>query len=97
MEIDSHTTGFLYAVSGASTTGSKVFGKDASGFLKSLNTLELRNPVLTGFNITDAESFREACRYTRGGIIGSAFIKHLSQSNNIREDITAFIQNIRKS
>ena len=91
--IDSISTGFIYLVSSSSTTGKK-----ASFNIGSFSKLELSsidNPVLIGFGITDRESFTKACSIADGAIIGSAFIKAIS--NGIPEDtISHFIDSILK-
>ena len=37
--------------------------------------MDLKNPCLIGFGISDQEAFKMACKYAGGGIIGSAFVK----------------------
>ncbi len=49
---------------------------------------------MVGFNISRAEDFAFACRYARGGIIGSAFIKHIKNSKNLITDIQEFVSEI---
>lgn len=92
LEIDKNSSAFIYAVSSASTTGSKNGITDATAFLKKLKQMNLKNPVLTGFNISDRESYLQACKYTRGAIIGSSFIKALSKSASIENNIQSYIQ-----
>ena len=93
--IDQYSTGFIYAVTGSSTTGSVNPTLMTSGYLRQVSEMGLRNPVLTGFNIRDRASYQEATAYTRGGIVGSAFIERLAVSSNLHQDIREFIQNIR--
>ena len=93
-EIDENSTAFIYAVSSASTTGSKNGITDAATFLKRLNGMNLKNPILTGFNINDRTSYLHACKYTRGAIIGSAFIKAISAEGLLEEKVKAFIKSI---
>lgn len=94
-QFDEATSAFIYAVSSSSTTGSRDNIDDSEVFLKRIQTLELKNPVLTGFNIRNAKGFNKACQYTRGGIIGSAFINALNESNDLKVDIHAFVNSIR--
>jgi len=49
---------------------------------------------LIGFGISDAATFQLASRYSQGAIIGSAFIKHIKNSNDLNGDINAFIQGV---
>ena len=94
-QIDSLSSGFIYAVSSSSTTGTKeaVFGADS--YLQRLEEMQLNNPVLTGFNIKDRESFKSAAKHTRGGIIGSAFIRAISRGGDLTEQIQTFVKSIK--
>jgi len=75
--IDSLSTGFLYAVSSSSTTGSTKKQSNSNEYFQRLKDMKLKNPLLIGFGIADQESFNNACNYANGAIIGSAFIKAL--------------------
>ena len=94
-KLDSLSSGFLYAVSSSSLTGSDKDFSIMEGYLQRFQTLGLQNPVLVGFGIKDKSSFEKACQFTNGGIIGSAFIKALENSNDIQQVTSAFIQSIR--
>ncbi|MFD2998968.1 tryptophan synthase subunit alpha [Pontibacter toksunensis] len=96
-EIDSHTNGFVYMVSSASTTGSTT-GKAVTNtdYFQRVRQMELRNPSLIGFGIHDNDTFSQACQHAKGAIIGSAFIKALAQEGSLQENIQTFIQSIRK-
>lgn len=76
-KLDSLSSGFLYAVSSSATTGNNKDMNLQQAYFEKLASLELRNPVLIGFGIKDAESFNAACRHAAGAIIGSAYIKAL--------------------
>ena len=94
-KLDSLSSGFLYAVSSSSLTGSDKDFSIMEGYLQRFQTLGLQNPVLVGFGIKDKSSFEKACQFTNGGIIGSAFIKALENSNDIQQATSAFIQSVR--
>ena len=89
-----NSTGFIYAVSSASTTGSKSGISDASEFLQKLQNLNLKHPILTGFNINNRASYMQACAHTRGAIIGSSFIKAISKEGVLEENIKTYIKSI---
>ncbi|TAF56869.1 MAG: tryptophan synthase subunit alpha [Sphingobacteriia bacterium] len=95
--LDERTSGFLYAVSASATTGSSSTpAATLTTYLKSLVELNLRHPILVGFGIHDQASFDQAAALTRGGIVGSAFIRFLGQHpSNYLEKIPHFIQSIR--
>jgi tryptophan synthase alpha chain len=78
--IDSVSNGFIYMVSSASTTGAQSgFGKNATAYFKRVAAMDLKNPQIVGFGISDSDTFTQATAFAKGAIIGSAFIKHLSQ------------------
>lgn len=94
-KIDESTQGFIYVVSTNSTTGNSKSIQDASEYFKSIQSANLSNPYMIGFNIHDKETFEFATKYANGAIIGSAFINMLTLSNNIEADIKAFIKSIK--
>ena len=50
-QIDALSTGFLYAVSSSSTTGSNMDINDQQSYFKKLQSMHLKNPILVGFGI----------------------------------------------
>ena len=65
-KLDQLSTGFLYAVSSSSTTGSDKNMSDVNSYLQKLKSLGLRNSILVGFGIKDRETFRRrlpACQW----------------------------------
>ncbi|MFD1096664.1 tryptophan synthase subunit alpha [Salegentibacter chungangensis] len=92
--IDSVSGGFIYMVSTASVTGSTSgFGEETRKYFKRVGDMNLKNPQVVGFGISDKESFDQATEYAKGAIIGSAFIKHLNK--NGKEKITEFVQTVK--
>jgi tryptophan synthase alpha chain len=95
-EIDTASSGFVYAVSASSTTGAKAgFSADQIQYFERLQKSSISNPYLIGFGISDKETYKVANAYASGAIIGSAFIKMLSTSSNLLNDIDSFIKSIR--
>lgn len=93
-KIDSLSDGFIYLVSSASTTGIKTeFSPEQQNYFSRISSYKLKNPLLTGFGISNSTTFRQACENTNGAIIGSAFIKELENE----KDIKGFIHSIRNS
>lgn len=94
-EIDEASNGFIYMVSTSSTTGVKSnvsdFNKD---YFERVSQLNLKNPHLIGFGISNRETFENACQYASGAIIGSAFVKALEQEGTLEERISSFIKKI---
>jgi tryptophan synthase alpha chain len=94
--IDKISRGFVYMVSSSSVTGSKGnFSDDQISYFKRVSEMKLRNPVLIGFGISNHETFKNAGKFARGGIIGSAFVNILDQDGNDFENINQFIKEIR--
>jgi tryptophan synthase alpha chain len=93
--LDKLSTGFLYAVSSSSTTGSDKNMTDVSSYLKKLSHLQLSNPILVGFGIKDKTSFEAACQYANGAIIGSAYIKLLENATDISSATKDFLNGIK--
>jgi tryptophan synthase alpha chain len=93
-KLDELSSGFLYAVSSSSTTGNNKDFADVSAYLKRLRSYQLKNPVLVGFGISDKRSFESVLPYSNGGIIGSAFIKAISATSDLKQSISTFIKGI---
>ena len=93
-EIDNASNGFIYMVSSASTTGSKTgFGDAQTQYFDRIAKMNLKNPCIVGFGIKDATTFKMATKKAKGAIIGSAFIKMLTQKGV--DGISSFINTIR--
>ena len=76
-KLDELSSGFLYAVSSSSTTGSDKQMHSVEAYLKSLQSYGLKNPVLVGFGIKDKSSFDAACAFANGAIIGALISSRL--------------------
>ena len=94
-KLDELSTGFLYAVSSSSTTGSDKNMTDVRSYLQKLKSLNLSNPVLVGFGIKDKTTFEAACANANGAIIGTAYIKALEESGNVADITRKFLETIR--
>ncbi len=80
--------GFLYLVADAATTGAKDFiENDQLDYFQRIREMDLPVPGLIGFGISNHETFRTACRYARGAIIGSAFIRAIGASGPLPLDV----------
>ncbi len=93
--IDSKSSGFLYVVSSFAITGSKSdIQQSQIDYFKRINNLDLKNPKLIGFGISDKKTFDTACQHADGAIIGSAFIKAIAGSKNIKQIVKEFITTV---
>ena len=78
--IDENTEGFIYMVSSAATTGvQSSFASDKQKYFERIAAMNLKNPRLIGFGISNRETFDSACRNASGAIIGSQFVKLLAE------------------
>lgn len=92
--IDSVSNGFIYMVSSASTTGAKTgFGEEQLDYFKRISEMNLHTPQIVGFGISNSDTFQQAAQFSKGAIIGSAFIKHLSDAGI--KKISEFVNSIR--
>lgn len=96
IKIDQASNGFLYIVSSAATTGSKsnIENEQISYFTR-ISNMHLKNPRLIGFGISNNATYKIACNYAHGVIIGSACIQALKDSDSLPETIHSFIKTIR--
>ncbi|WP_340154322.1 tryptophan synthase subunit alpha [uncultured Winogradskyella sp.] len=91
--IDSVSNGFIYMVSSASVTGSQSgFGDVQTDYFERIANMNLDNPQIVGFGISNNETFTQATKHAKGAIIGSAFVKHLI--NTGVDSIDEFVKNI---
>ncbi|RTE52601.1 tryptophan synthase subunit alpha [Arenibacter aquaticus] len=96
LQIDAASDGFIYMVSSASVTGSQEgFGNQQENYFKRIANMNLKNPQIVGFGISNAETFQQATKTAKGAIIGSAFIKHLSKNGT--DTIGDFVKGILKN
>jgi tryptophan synthase alpha chain len=93
-KLDSLSTGFLYAVSSSSITGSEKDFSAVEAYLQKLQAMNLRNPLLVGFGIKDKTTFATAAKYTAGAIIGTAYIKALENGDDVDATTKKFLEGV---
>lgn len=94
-DIDKISKGFIYMLSSSSVTGSRgEFSADQISYFKRVSEMKLMNPCLIGFGISDHNTFMNAARFARGGIIGSAFVRVLDMEGDSKETIDKFVRGI---
>lgn len=94
-EIDEISNSFIYLVSSASTTGSKSdISNSQVEYFERIKNMGLKNPLVIGFGISNNETYTQACKYASGAIIGSAFVKAVSEKSDF-ETISKFISEIK--
>lgn len=93
--IDENTTGFIYMVSAASTTGARdTFDEMTLAYFRRIDAMGLRNPRLIGFGISNKSTFDAASAHSGGAIIGSEFIKLLGTEPSVKEAVSALMKKI---
>lgn len=96
LQTNALSKGFIYMVSTASTTGAQSgYTDESTAYFKRINDMDLSVPVLTGFGISDKISFNQATEFSAGGIIGSAFVKALQESDNTSNAIQSFVEKFK--
>ena len=95
--IDNHTGGFIYMVSTASVTGAKSsFGDENLAYFQRVNAMQLKNPRMIGFGISNKSTFDAACNNASGAIIGSKFVSLLQSEGTIDGAVGKLIEAIKE-
>ncbi len=99
--IDKLSDSFIYVVSDSSITGkTKSISDEQQAYFHRIKKMNLKNPTLIGFGISDHKSFTQAAANSAGAIIGSAFIKRLEAEYETKEVdliIRDFVNEIRNA
>ncbi len=94
-KIDTLSNSFIYLLSSSSITGKNLEVSNAiEDYYKRIKAMELKNPAIIGFGISNNDTFNKACEYARGAIVGSAFVKFLGTEDYL-ERIPEFVGSIR--
>lgn len=95
--IDEHTDGFIYMVSSAAITGAQRSFDDAKqAYFRRINAMNLRNPRMIGFGISNKQTLEAAQQNAAGAIIGSKFVTLLSESKNADEALDKLFAALEK-
>jgi len=93
--IDTHTNGFIYMVSSASTTGAQeLFDEQKQRYFQRINAMQLRNPRLIGFGISNQTTLHSAWEHASGAIVGSKFITLLKNSPTIEAAVERLLADL---
>jgi tryptophan synthase alpha chain len=94
--IDQLSNAFIYLLSSSSITGGNLsVSVNIEEYYMRVKAMQLNNPTIIGFGITDKASFDKACEYANGAIVGSKFVKLLGEENYL-DKISAFIASIKQ-
>ena len=84
--IDDNTEGFIYMVSSAAVTGAqKDFDTQKQEYFKRIEGMNLRNPRMIGFGISNRQTYEAAASHAAGCIIGSRFVTLLNEESGNAE------------
>lgn len=87
--IDENTDGFIYMVSSAAITGAQQdFDTQKQAYFQRIADMNLRNPRMIGFGISNKQTFEAASANAAGAIIGSKFVTLLGETNGDAEKAT---------
>ncbi|MFT6333353.1 MAG: tryptophan synthase alpha chain [Saprospiraceae bacterium] len=93
---DELSDAFIYMVSQSSITGKKGdISAHQKDYFERINNMKLQSPRLIGFGIHDNETYRTACNYSHGAIIGSAYIRALKDCKDVSSVTKEFVSSIR--
>ena len=95
--IDDHTDGFIYMVSSAAITGAqKSFDDAKQAYFRRIDAMNLRNPRMIGFGISNAQTLKAAQDNAAGAIIGSKFVTLLNESKDPDEALDKLFEALEK-
>lgn len=94
-KIDELSNSFIYLLSSSSITGGSLnVSANIEDYYRRIKAMNLKNPAVIGFGISNHATFHKACQYAAGAIVGSAFVKFQSAKDYV-EQIPAFISSIK--
>ena len=95
--IDQHTDGFIYMVSSASITGAQSrFDEVKVDYFRRINAMQLHNPRMIGFGISNRQTLESAQANAAGAIIGSKFVSLLRESGDAEEALDKLFNLLEK-
>jgi tryptophan synthase alpha chain len=95
--IDYNTDGFVYMVSSAAITGAqKSFDDAKQEYFRRINAMNLRNPRMIGFGISNKQTLEAAQQNAAGAIIGSKFVTLLNESKDADEALDKLFEALQR-
>lgn len=95
-KIDGLSNSFIYLLSSSSITGGSLNVSDQiENYYKRVKAMELKNPLIIGFGISNNATYKKACQYANGAIVGSAFVKYLGSRTDYLAGIGDFVKTIK--
>ena len=94
--IDENTDGFIYMVSSSAITGEQKTFAGKREYFDRINNMNLKNPRLIGFGISNKEAIDIVFQHASGAIIGSAFVKALEKTNDVRKGVKLLLAKLNE-
>ena len=95
--IDEHTDGFIYMVSSAATTGAQeTFDRQKQAYFNHIASLDLRNPRMIGFGISNRQTLTSAQANAAGAIIGSKFVSLLDETQDADKALSLLFEALQQ-
>ena len=95
--IDEHTDGFVYMVSSASITGAQSnFGESKQAYFRKINAMNLHNPRMIGFGISNKQTLESAQNNAAGAIIGSKFVTLLDTYKDPEKALDSLFEALKR-
>ena len=95
-EIDEHTDGFIYMVSSSAVTGTQNDFDSRIDYFNRINTMNLKNPRLIGFGVSNKSTLDAVNQYASGAIVGSAFIKALQEKKDVAAGVQLMLDKLQE-
>lgn len=94
--MDAASQGFMYIVSSSAVTGDKLkVDQERQAYFQRIQDMKLSNPAVVGFGIRDPESFAKTTQFAQGGIIGSAFVEAIRETQDLEQTIRDWVAPFR--
>ena len=95
--IDQNTDGFIYMVSSAAVTGAqKEFDEAKQAYFNKVNQMNLRNPRMIGFGISNKQTLESAQANAAGAIIGSKFVTLMDEEQDAQKALDRLFDALKK-
>ncbi len=95
--IDQNTDGFIYMVSSAAVTGAqKEFNESKQAYFNKVNQMNLRNPRMIGFGISNKQTLESAQANAAGAIIGSKFVTLMEEEKDAEKALARLFEALKQ-
>lgn len=94
--IDRYTDGFIYLVGSDSSNGEqKHMESERKSYFKKIKEMNLQNPTMIGYGISNKTTFKAACENSSGAIVKSKFVSLLGEEADIAGSIDKLLAQLK--